>query len=35
MIPEGWKQKKAIKKVTTDFVERHLKIGIGSIEATD
>jgi len=32
MIPEGVKTEESDKKVTTDFVERHLKIGIGSLK---
>jgi AMP nucleosidase len=32
MIPEGVKTEESDKKVTTDFVERHLKIGIDSLK---
>jgi AMP nucleosidase len=32
MIPEGVKTEESDKKVTTDFVERHIKIGIDSLK---
>jgi AMP nucleosidase len=32
MIPDGVKTEESDKKVTTDFVERHLKIGIDSLK---
>jgi AMP nucleosidase len=32
MVPEGVKTEESDKKVTTDFVERHLKIGIDSLK---
>jgi AMP nucleosidase len=32
MIPEGVKTEESDKKVTTDFVERHLRIGIDSLK---
>ncbi|MBS1564687.1 MAG: AMP nucleosidase, partial [Bacteroidetes bacterium] len=32
MIPEGVKTEESDKKVTGDFVERHLKIGIDSLK---
>jgi AMP nucleosidase len=32
MVPEGVKTEESDKQVTTDFVERHLRIGIGSLQ---
>ena len=32
MVPEGVKTEESDKKVTTEFVERHLKIGIDSLK---
>jgi AMP nucleosidase len=32
MIPEGVKTEESDKKVTTSFVERHLRIGIESLK---
>jgi AMP nucleosidase len=32
MIPEGVKTEESDKKVTKDFVERHLRIGIDSLK---
>ena len=32
MIPEGVKTEESDKKVTTNFVENHLKIGIDSLK---
>jgi AMP nucleosidase len=32
MVPEGVKTEESDMKVTTEFVERHLKIGIDSLK---
>ena len=32
MIPDGVKTEESDKKVTADFVERHLKIGVDSLK---
>jgi AMP nucleosidase len=32
MVPEGVKTEESDKKVTTEFVERHLRIGIDSLK---
>jgi AMP nucleosidase len=32
MVPEGVKTEASDKKVTTEFVERHLRIGIDSLK---
>jgi AMP nucleosidase len=32
MVPDGVKTEESDKKVTADFVERHLKIGIDSLK---